>query len=413
MTNAIHILIVNPVSSISYLAESFREQNIITTALYTPNVVNEFVPLDIKEKILSNQNLFDYQLYGEYSDIMESSEIFNQKYDFVLNGFEYSTPLTDKICQIHCPKFANNTLTSKIRTYKYYTQEACKNLSNIKYINQLIVSPDDFKNPQKLKLILNEFIFPVFCKPEAGAASIGVAKIDNLDELFNYFANLNPQSSYILQEFVNGSEFFVDTVSLHGVHYVSFIGTYEKENINSVPVYRQGKLVTDRQIWSKLIICINDVLNTIEMNNGLCHTEFMIDAQNNVYLLEVNSRISGGGGVHCKMANYSGLMSQEKMLAKYLISGQIKSNYIDDATCYVSCVDLFKFQSGYLKDISNELYKISSVRELLRYKEPNTYIDVSNQISLQDSIGCVILTNENSDQLMQDVNSVKQLEILL
>lgn len=409
-----HILIVNPISSINYLTESFKQDGISTHAIFTNNLL-KYVPKSVLNSVYSNKNIFDKHIYLENSNLEEVIPLLKDtNYDFIINGFEHSTEFTDQLSQKICPNFKNNPQTSLLRMSKYHTQEACEQLNNLKKINQVILEYKYFNDHEYInKLIDTKIKYPIFCKPSNGNSSEDVFKVNNSTELFHHLARVKKNRDYIIQEFIQGDEYFVDTTSIAGKHYLSFIGGYKKELVNGSPVYRSGQMLYDEKIWNKLRDSAKELLDAIDMQNGFAHIEFMVTKNNDIYLIEVNNRISGGGGVHCKITNYSGLLSQEKILSRFLHGHHIKDNELSDLKDYVIYIDLFKFKSGNLNDISNQLSEIQSIKEFKLFFDINTHITVPEHISLQDSVGYIILLNKDKSQLERDEQLVRNLEQML
>ena len=82
--------------------------------------------------------------------------------------------------------------------------------------------------------------FVVVVKPIESGGSDGVHKCDNLDQVKAAFDNVNGainalgmvNEGILVQEFLDGSEYVIDSVSRDGVHKVVAVWVYEKRSAN-------------------------------------------------------------------------------------------------------------------------------------------------------------------------------------
>jgi biotin carboxylase len=148
---------------------------------------------------------------------------------------------------------------------------------------------------------LNEFLQrvspPWVLKPRSLAGSIGVKKITSADEFWAAVDRLGDQQSYyLLEQYVPGDIFHVDTI------------TYEKELLFSIAskygrppmdVSHEGDIFTTRTLATGsaeevALRALNErVLQAFGMVRGVSHSEFIKGADGTLYFLETSARVGG------------------------------------------------------------------------------------------------------------------------
>jgi hypothetical protein len=148
---------------------------------------------------------------------------------------------------------------------------------------------------------LHEFLqrvpAPWVLKPRSLAGSIGVKKISSTDEFWSAVDRLGDQQSfYLLEQYVPGDIFHVDTI------------TYEKELLFSVAskygrppmdVSHEGDIFTTRTLaeGSKDEAALRElnqrVLQAFGMVRGVSHSEFIQGRDGRLYFLETAARVGG------------------------------------------------------------------------------------------------------------------------
>jgi predicted ATP-grasp superfamily ATP-dependent carboligase len=411
------ILLVNPLSSIEYLVESFKSKDFMVYAIYNQDILQTKLPnyKDFMNRIQSSlASLFDQMFLLTTSDLEPIiAQLKGIEFTYVLNGFEYSSLIADELSRILTPNFVNNSKTSHLRENKFATIEWCNNLKFISTPMQMLVKCEQLKDIEYLNKSVTKFQWPIFCKPASGRGTVGAFKAENFEQLINHLHEINSDDDYIFQEFVDGVEYFVDTVSIHGKHIVAAVGKYTKEYINNTPVYRLSELVNDKNLILKIEQAVNELLNTIELKNGFNHIEIIITKSMHIYLIEINNRISGGNGIYAIMENYVGLKSQDVILAEYLQNMNLPLDmhaWQFDGT--IISVDLYKFKSGYLENIPALLTE-NKIKTMIKYYEwivAGSYIRQIKRISVFDAAGTVVLFDLNQENVLHDIIKIKEIE---
>jgi len=152
-------------------------------------------------------------------------------------------------------------------------------------------------NHQKLNEFLQRVPAPWVLKPRSLAGSIGVKKISSADEFWSAVDRLGDQQSfYLLEQYVPGDIFHVDTI------------TYEKELLYSsaskygrppMDVSHEGDIFTTRTLpegsddEAALRALNQRVLQAFGMVRGVSHSEFIQGRDGKLYFLETAARVGG------------------------------------------------------------------------------------------------------------------------
>src|SRR6516162_25002 len=152
-------------------------------------------------------------------------------------------------------------------------------------------------NHQKLNEFLQRVPAPWVLKPRSLAGSIGVKKISNAEEFWWAVDQLGDQQSfYLLERYVPGDIFHVDTI------------TYEKELLFSIAskygrppmdVSHEGDIFTTRTLpqgsdAERGLCSLNqEVLRAFGMVRGVSHSEFIQGRDGKLYFLETAARVGG------------------------------------------------------------------------------------------------------------------------
>lgn len=152
--------------------------------------------------------------------------------------------------------------------------------------------------------VLEAAILPAVVKPDVGAGSVGVRivqtpeqgieAIESIVAAPGFFGGEPPAA--VVQEFVRGREYVIDTVSHAGHHRVVAVCTYDKHPSSS------GTMVYDRLRWlewdtpetTALTEYAISVLNALDHREGSVHMEVIIDDRGPC-LIDLGARPHGAG----------------------------------------------------------------------------------------------------------------------
>jgi biotin carboxylase len=417
-----NILLVNPFSSTKYLSDFFKSTEHKTIALYTTDA-NE-----ITEYFRPDPSYFDKQIFINLNDNNNIEEILKPyAIDFVINGTENYTNITDMIANKLTPNYANDSKTSILRMDKFHMHQHLAK-SKLNYIKQYIFNC----NKDKLdNFKLNHNItFPCFLKPLYGLASYFASKINSFEELqqkLDLFTHRHENTittdsvtpkikglELLICDYIDGDEYFIDSFSYKGKHYISSIQKYTKVLTDNTPIYQYAEIVKDQQTIEKLTIYTREVLTALGNNFGFGHTEIKINTKDNKpVLIEFNPRISGGGGIGNIICKYADLNSQPELLNIILTNPAAAVNLEKIINPQHNCmwIILFNWSGKHVPDISAKLNQFKTVVFIKQLK----FGDVPTpnlSTHLLSTMGIVILSSDDLALLRNDINQILTIDKL-
>ena len=138
--------------------------------------------------------------------------------------------------------------------------------------------------------------YPCVVKPCIGASKIGVCFVHNdeqFDEAIKYAKDAT-SGNILVEQFIEGHEVSVESISFEGRHYV--VQITDKDCTGEPHFVETGHhqpSSLSQKIQDKIIRITSRILNKINFQNGASHTEMKITSNGDVYIIEVNPR--GGG----------------------------------------------------------------------------------------------------------------------
>jgi biotin carboxylase len=275
-----------------------------------------------------------YMLYGVSNDISlkrnDFEDILNADYRDLQKILEYATKIKpDAIISDQCdyshyvqaylcdrlglkgPSF-NAAQTS---SNKFVQRKTAKNKGILIPKYDLIVNFDEAIKSA------NEIGFPLIIKPIDNRGSFGVSKVNNTHELKDayYYALENSHSRFvIIEEFIDGYEITVDGYCFNGVPKSLAVALKSKEGLSSqVSMDIKYPANIPDAVYEEALRNNEIVASSLGYNFGMIHSEYIVDDQNKIYLVESANR---GGGV----------FTSELIVPK--VSGiDVLNCYIDDA----------------------------------------------------------------------------------
>lgn len=144
---------------------------------------------------------------------------------------------------------------------------------------------------------INGFQFPLIVKPTDRSGSIGVEKVEKREELRTAVSRSMKDSfekKAIIEEFVEGQEVSVESISYQGRHYIlqitdkvttgaPFFVELEHHQPSSLP----------RGIQAKIRDVVHKALNALHVEYGASHSELKITSEGVVKAIEIGARMGG------------------------------------------------------------------------------------------------------------------------
>ncbi len=159
-------------------------------------------------------------------------------------------------------------------------------------------------NGEKIKEYLESVEPPWIIKPRTEVAAFGIRKVHNVEEAWSNLAELDTRgtwrdhpSQYILEKFIAGNVYHIDSIVVGGKPIFSSVGTYGKPPLE---VTHGGGVSSTRILHhdAKERVQLNKLntklIKTFGLEKGVTHAEFLQSAETGkFYLLEVASRVGG------------------------------------------------------------------------------------------------------------------------
>ena len=262
----------------------------------------------------------------------------------------------------------------------------------------------------------------VVVKLTYGAATVGVNICKDKESMIkaveksltenNIYGEAN--EDILIQEYIYGEEYVVNTVSCDGVHRVTTIWKYNKiKTGEGFPIYDYDETISELGLGeAELVEYAYDVADAIGIKYGPVHGEYMVDEKGPV-LIEVNCRpmgtyleakfIDAFSGQHETDSSLDSYMNPEKF--KY---EQMKGyNLLGHAAMksFIVPKDVIA-KSSPMKHISNKL-KSHSKTILIPFNKSQTFVKTQD---LETSYGTVFLVHEDPYQIKKDIDYLRSVE---
>lgn len=158
-----------------------------------------------------------------------------------------------------------------------------------------------YSSVEELKSEINEFTYPVIIKPVDSSGSKGVSKLnseENLEELVNYALSYSRANRVIVEEYVHMTEYQVagDGFSVDGkLVFRCFANDhFNKTGLNPyVPISASFPYNNSKGIHDKIHNEIQRLLTLLDMRNGAYNFDVRVDADENIYIMEIGPRNGG------------------------------------------------------------------------------------------------------------------------
>jgi biotin carboxylase len=319
-----NIVVVDPVSTGANFIYDIISRGHNPIALMTTIEEDSEEHLEFKKGVESDLNeiKYDFELIREQDSYEETLELVRD-YDpmVVLPGSETGVILASKLAydlDLKCNPIEN----LDAMTLKHEMQNRLAE-NNLRHIRGRVVK----SRQEAIEFYREENLKEVVIKPIYSAASASVRictneeeMADSIDELFtktNLYGDRN--DVLLVQERINGQEYFVNTVSCDGVHRVTLIWKYSKvKTSEGAIIYDTIETVNELNLGeAEMVEYAYQVADAIGIKYGAVHGEYMIDEDGPV-LIEVNCRPSGAHMDAEYLDRISGQHETDSILDSYL-----------------------------------------------------------------------------------------------
>ncbi|AMD17806.1 hypothetical protein TL18_07110 [Methanobrevibacter sp. YE315] len=297
-------------------------------------------------------------------------------------------------------------------TNKRCMQESLKK-SNLRYIKSKAIT-----SFEEAKEFMSENDFSkVIIKPSIGQASVGVCLCENDDELkhaidLNKDIELFDNDEMIIQEYIEGEEYVVDSVSCKGINRT--IARYKYKNVPNVSeAATRDYLISvdeDDPNIKEIMEYHKKVIPAIGIEYGAIHAEYKFDSKGPV-LMEVNCRVNGGMQIYSVEDKAWGESHACAALEAYLDSDRFHEKLNKELKInnyYVRKYLIMPKECFVLESHVNDVFKdLESFNVAIEFGGNRFY---PKTVNLSTIGGIIHLTHGNKDKLMEDVAFIQRME---
>ena len=267
---------------------------------YKPLVVN--VNMDTEE--IKGYRELVAKRYSDRVEYIDEGDDFDdfisrlKKYDIVaaFPGSEAGVRLADRIVDA-LGLTGNDVKTTYLRCNKAGMYEALGKAGIRRIESTHVKSEDDIRKFWK-EYDLDTCVL----KFAESAATVGLKICSSLDDALKHYRYMKTiptdfgekDADILMQEYIGGTEYIVDTLSCNGRHMLTDVWVYSKVRADDGTLaYDYAKLIKELEPGhSDMIRYVYKVLDAVDMKWGLCHVEVKVDKKGPV-LIETNARPIG------------------------------------------------------------------------------------------------------------------------
>eukprot|EP00742_Colponemidia_sp_Colp-10_P006629 GILJ01007104.1.p1 GENE.GILJ01007104.1~~GILJ01007104.1.p1 ORF type:complete len:417 (-),score=47.44 GILJ01007104.1:117-1367(-) len=313
------VVIVNPFSSGAALAPAFTKEGYHSTAVISSRA--------IPPAITSALRTSDFQGVIYHDDLDSTiSQLNDLSPCAVVAGSESGVELADLLSEKMGLR-SNGTRLSEARRDKFLQSETVR-AAGIRAVQQHVC-----ENVDSLCDWAASFArWPVIVKPLRSTGSDGVSKCYNTQDIRSAFTAIvsqnnkfgEPNHGVLVQEYLDGPQYVIDTMSKDGQHYIATYWKYDLLHINGSPfVYDKEEILPSvGEVQKQLKEYVFKVLDALEIRNGPTMTEVRI-CVDGPCLVELGARLHGVDGPRLASEAIEVAAQQELMLDVVLQGGTL------------------------------------------------------------------------------------------
>lgn len=406
------VVIVDPYSSGKLIAPAFRARGFPCVALHTADPSGTTLGASLVREDFEQHVVFD----GDLRHCIEAIDAVGARpVCCVLPGTESGVMLADELAAaLALPH--NAVEQAAARRDKYRMQDAIR-AAGLRSIRQARVA----SIAEAQAWAAGHARWPIVVKPIASAGSDGVRLCANAAQVADAVRFILERCNLLglaneaalLQEYVVGTEYVVDTVSCAGRHYTTNLCRYRKDVIDGAFVYRRTYFLPPIGDTARTLSAYNDaVLDALGIGQGAAHSEIMLTDDGEPVLIEVGARLHGGVSGPVIVARCARNSPVELLVDSYVAPDRFEAG-CTSANAFHAHALAYLFvneKTGTVRGFPND----EALRTLPSFFELKRTFGVGGQarrtVDLYSSPGWVVLLHEDERQLAHDVAQVEQWE---
>lgn len=248
---------------------------------------NVYKALTSFEEIKDNCILIDVKNHYELVEILKKEKV-EYCYNILHGSFGEDGSIQGLLDCLNIKYTGENTLVSSVCMNKVYTKRIWQS-SKVPTADFILLK--DIVNEN------NKIDFPLILKPISNGSSVGVSLIKTKKEFEEAIKKIEEISDYFIEPYIKGKEITVGLVrENNGIFTLPILGINTKNEIYDYDAkYTPGK--TELEVPAKIdkktekkVIEICSLAYEVLGCEGLCRIDAIIDENNKVYLMEVNTQ---------------------------------------------------------------------------------------------------------------------------
>ncbi|KAK1930318.1 Dapdiamide A synthase [Phytophthora citrophthora] len=428
------VVVVDPYSTGMTLAEKVMERGYPCICVYsdTLEVTQErisHVPKELATKFLAIiYNDGEVERKDETQALKDTAaalrRVTNVDIVGIFAGAETGVLLADKLSE-HFNLTTNGTSGSAARRNKYLMGEKVR-AAGIRAVAQVQATKwSQVENFVKKDLVpmLKGGDFKVIVKPVESAGSDDVMLCHSMEEVRTAFGNIQGKinglglenQATLVQEYLDGTEYVVDTVSRNGVTKVVAVWEYDKRAVNDAPFVYYGVLLRaapDGSVLAKVADYVLKVVKALEIVHGPGHAEVKV-VRGEPCLVEIGARCHGGSGSYLPIVTPClGYNHVDAALDSYLDAEAFerlpdRPKELKSHGCEAMLVS---YETGKLAGYpgQEELENLPSTVSTMWFTHAGE--ELKTTVDMFTTPGSVIMVHEEEEQLNRDYARIRELE---
>ena len=248
---------------------------------------NVYKALTSFEEIKDNCILIDVKNHYELVEILKKEKV-EYCYNILHGSFGEDGSIQGLLDCLNIKYTGENTLVSSVCMNKVYTKRIWQS-SKVPTADFILLK--DIVNEN------NKIVFPLILKPISNGSSVGVSLIKTKKEFEEAIKKIEKISGYFIEPYIKGKEITVGLVrENNGIFTLPILGINTKNEIYDYDAkYTPGK--TELEVPAKIdkktekkVIEVCSLAYEVLGCEGLCRIDAIIDENNKVYLMEVNTQ---------------------------------------------------------------------------------------------------------------------------
>ena len=239
-------------------------------------------------ELKNNCILIDVKNHYRLVEILKKEEV-EYCYNILHGTFGEDGSIQGLLDCLNIKYTGENTLVSSVCMNKVYTKRIWQS-SNIPTADFILLKDIYDKENDKIN-------FPLILKPISNGSSVGVSLIKNKKEFEDKIKKIEKISDYFIEPYIKGKEITVGLVREgKGIYTFPILGINTKNEIYDYDAkYTAGKTELevpakiDKKIEKKVIEICSSAYNILGCE-GLCRIDAIIDENDKIYLMEVNTQ---------------------------------------------------------------------------------------------------------------------------